>query len=134
VVAENGKSLGGYGAGGDMEHRGGSLASDLVHVGDHEKQTLGGGKGGRKGARGEGSVDRPGRSGLGLHLDDLRKGSPEVLAAHGRKLIGQLSHRGGGSDGIDRDNFGTSVGDIRRRGVTIDHHHVLGICHCGSFF
>ena len=40
VVAEDGERLGGQGAGGDVEHRAGEFAGDLVHVGDHQQQAL----------------------------------------------------------------------------------------------
>ena len=44
------------------------LAGDLVHVGDHQQQALGGGVGGGQGAGGQRAVHRAGGAGLGLHL------------------------------------------------------------------
>ena len=46
MVAEDGERLGRDGTGSHVNHRGGQLAGDLVHVGDHQQQPLGGGEGG----------------------------------------------------------------------------------------
>ena len=46
VIAEDGQGLRGYGARGNVNHRRGQFARDLVHVGDHQQQTL------RRGKRG----------------------------------------------------------------------------------
>ena len=50
MVAEDVQALGGHGPSGDVEHRGQQLGGDLIHVGDHQQQTLGGGIGGGQGA------------------------------------------------------------------------------------
>ena len=42
VVAEDGQCVAGQGTGGNMEDAGQKLAGDLVHVGDHQEQALGG--------------------------------------------------------------------------------------------
>ncbi len=46
VIAEDGQGLRGYGARGNVNHRRGQFTRDLVHVGDHQQQTL------RRGERG----------------------------------------------------------------------------------
>ncbi len=50
VVAEDVQRLGGHGTGGHVEHAGQLLGRDLVHIGDHQQQALGGGVGGGQGA------------------------------------------------------------------------------------
>ena len=40
VVTEDGQSLSGEGTRGDVEDAGKELTSDLVHVGDHQQETL----------------------------------------------------------------------------------------------
>ena len=58
VVAEDGEGLGGEGAGGDVEHRAGEFARDLVHVGDHQQEALRCREGGGERPRLQGSVAR----------------------------------------------------------------------------
>jgi hypothetical protein len=131
VVAEDGQGAGGHGPGGDVEDRRGALAGDLVHVGDHEEESLAGGEGGGQGAGGQGAMDGTGGAGLGLHLHYLRDGAVDVLAALGGKLVGKLAHGRGGCDRVDRDHLGARVGYMGGGGVAVDHDHVLGIGHFG---
>ena len=49
VVAENGQSLGGEGTGRDVEHARKQLTGNLVHIGNHQQETLRGGVGGGEG-------------------------------------------------------------------------------------
>ena len=71
VVTEDVQGVGGNGTGADVEHARQLLSSDLVHVGDHQQQTLGCGVGGGQGTGAQRTVDSTGSAGLGLHLDDL---------------------------------------------------------------
>ena len=87
VIAEDRQGAGGDGAGGDMEDGGGALAGDLVHVRDHQQESLAGGERRGQGAGGQRSVDRARGSGLGLHLDDLRHRAEDVLAALGGEFV-----------------------------------------------
>jgi hypothetical protein len=48
----------------------GQLAGDLVHVGDHQQQTLAGGEGRRQRAGLQRAVHRAGGAAFRLHLDD----------------------------------------------------------------
>ncbi len=70
VVTVDVEGLAGDGTGSDVEDAGEELTGDLVHVGDHEEEALGGGEGGAEATGGEGAVDGTGGTGLGLHLDD----------------------------------------------------------------
>ena len=71
VIAEDRQGVGGQRARRDVDHARRQLAGDLVHVGQHQEQTLGRCEGRAKSAFLYGAVQRSGRSGLGLHLDDL---------------------------------------------------------------
>ena len=93
VIAENVQSLGRYGAGGDVENRRGKLPGDLEHVGNHQEQTLGSGKGRRQRACRQRPVNGARGSGLALQFDDMGKGSPDIFAALGRVHIRELAHR-----------------------------------------
>ena len=128
LVAEDVEALVGEGAGGDMEDRGGELAGDLVHVGDHQQEALRRGERRREGAGGEGAVDRAGGAALGLHLDDLGDVAPEVGLALGGELVARLRHRGGGGDRVDRADFAALEGDLRAGSVAV-HHDFLCVGH-----
>ena len=98
VVAEDVQRLGGHGTGGHVEHGGQQLAGDLVHVGDHQQQTLRGGVGGGQRAGGQRAVNRTGGAGLGLHLHHLDRRAEDVLQAVGGPLVHEVGH--GADDGV----------------------------------
>ena len=86
------------------------LAGDLVHVGDHQQQALGGGVGGGQGTGGQRAVDGAGGAGLGLHLHHLdlwcRRCSSGRLALHWSTIVG---HGAGRRDGVDSGNLGKRI-------------------------
>ena len=119
VVAEDGQGVGGHRPGGDVDDVGLQAAGDLVHVGDHQQQALGGSEGGGEGAGGQRAVDRAGGPRLRLHLGDAHRLAEDVLPAGGAPLIGQLRHDGRGGDGVDGSHLGKGVGHVRRSGIAI---------------
>ena len=126
VVAEDVQALGGHGTGGDVEHRGQQLAGDLVHVGDHQQQALGGGVGGGEGAGVQGAVHGAGSAGLGLHLDDTDGIAEDVLAARGGPLVDVIGHGAGGGDGVDARHLRKGVRNVCRGSVAV-HRFQLSI-------
>ena len=88
------------------------LGGDLVHVGDHEQQALGGGVGGGEGTGGERSVDRAGSSALGLHLAYLHRGAEDVLLPGSRPLVHEVGHRARRGDGVDACHLGERIGHV----------------------
>ena len=74
-------------------------------------------------------MHRAGGPRLGLELDDLGDRTPDVLAPLGGELVGELAHRRGGRDRVDRDHFTEGVGHVGRGGVSVDHDHFLRIGH-----
>ena len=102
-----------------MEHAGQLLGSDLVHVRDHQQQTLGRRVGGRQSACAEGAVDRTGSAGLRLHLAHLHGGAEDVLLTVGCPLVHIVCHGRRRGDGVDTRHFGKGVADIRSRVVTV---------------
>src|SRR5690606_308718 len=78
VVTEDRQGVGGDGAGGDVDHCRGQFPGDLVHVGDHQEETLRGGEGGGESTRLQRAVDGTGGAALALHLDDLGNDAPDV--------------------------------------------------------
>ena len=63
---------------GDVDHGRRELAGDLVHVRDHQQQTLRRGERRAQRAGLERTVQRAGRAALALHLDHLRDRAPQV--------------------------------------------------------
>ncbi len=112
VVPEDGEALSRDGASGNMEDGRSELPGDLVHVRNHQQQTLGSGKGGGQRTGLQGAVNGTGRSPLGLHLDHLGDGSPDVLLSGGTFGVRDLAHAGRGGDGVDGDHFVGRVGDM----------------------
>src|SRR6185369_9362281 len=92
VVAEDVEGGGGDGAGRDVEDGGGQLPGALVHVRDHEQQTLAGGKGGGEGSGLQGAMDGAGSAPFGLQFGHQRDGAPDVLLTRGALGVGDLAH------------------------------------------
>ena len=103
----------------NVEHAGQLLGSDLVHVRDHQQQTLGRRVGGRQSACAEGAVDSTGCAGLRLHLGDLDLGAEDVLQTCSRPLVDEVRHRGGRRDGINAGDFCISIGYMSRSIVAV---------------
>jgi hypothetical protein len=126
VIAEDRQGVGGDGAGGHVHGEGRQLSRDLVHVRDHEQQALR--RGERRGQRAslQCAVHRPGGTAFGLHLDDVGHDAPDVLLAAGRPLVGQLAHRRGRRDRVDRDHLTHAVRDRGRGLVPVHRDHLPG--------
>ena len=105
----------------------GELPGDLVHVRDHEQQTLRR-RVGRTQRPTLQRADRAGRAGLALHLDDRRNGAPDVGPASARPVVGQLGHRRARGDRVDGAQLGEPVSDVDRRLVAVD-----GAAHGSNF-
>ena len=123
VVAEDRQALGGQRTGGDVEDGRRQFAGDLVHIGDHQQEPLGGSEGRAEGTGGQRAVQRTGDTGLGLHLGDDRNGVPDVLLLDGRFRIRFGSHRRGRRDGVDGDDFAGGIGDMGTGLVAVDGDH-----------
>ncbi len=130
VVAEDRQGVSRHGARGDVDHAGAELTRDLVHVGDHQQQALGGGEGHSECTAGERAMDSTGRAGLGLHLHHAQLLAEDVGAPLGRPLVRHLAHAGRGCDRIDRGDIGKGVTDVRRCGVTVDGDELLAHYAC----
>ena len=122
VVAEDGEGLGGEGAGAHVEHAGQQLAGDLVHIRDHQQQTLRSGVGGGQSTSLERAVHGAGGAGLALHLDDLHGLAEEVLTTRSGPLVDILGHRAGRGDGVDSCYLAEHVRHVRRSAVTVASH------------
>ena len=126
MIAEDGQGVIGQSPGGNVEHAGQQLAGDLIHVGDHQQQALGSGKGGGQRAALKGAVYRAGGAGFRLHFRDLYLLAEQVQPTVCSPVVCNLRHGGGRGDGIDRRYVGKCIRNVRSCGVTIDGQ---GFCH-----
>ncbi len=112
VIAENRERMRGHRARRDVEGGGREFAGDLVHVGDHQQQSLRGGEGRGERSGLEGAMYRSGCASFTLHLDDVRNASPRV--GHGLRgpLVSPLAHRRRRSDGVNGDDFTYPISDM----------------------
>ena len=131
VIAEDVECVGGDAAGGDVEHARQALASDLVHVRDHEQQALGRRVGRREGASAKGAMNGTGGTSLRLHLDDVDRGTKDVLDALGGPLVDVVGHRAGRRNRVDARHLGVGVRDPSSSLVAV--HRLELTCHILSF-
>ena len=123
MVAEDGEGVGSDGAGRDVQHERGQLASDQVHVRNEEQEPLG-----RRERSGQGTGLQRAMHGtrgtsLRLHLDDERNRVPDVFLALRGPFVRPLAHVGGRGDRVDRYDFIGAVGDGGCRLVAIKSDH-----------
>ena len=120
VISEDVQRMIRQSAGADMEHSRGQLAADLVHVRDHQQQTLGSGEGGRQGAGGQGSVHSAGRAGFRLHLGNPHGLPEQVFPVMSGPFIRHFRHGGRRSDGVDGCHIAESVRDMADGGIAVN--------------
>ena len=120
VIAEDAQRMSRHRTGRDVQHRRRQLAGDLVHVRQHQQQTLRTGEAATQRAGLDRAVERPGRAGLRLHLDHPRHGAPDIRTPLCAPHIGQLAHRRRRRDRVDRTDVAESVRHGGRSLVAVD--------------
>ncbi len=123
MVTENGQCLGGNGPRRDMKYRRSQFSGDFEHVGDHQQQTLAGGKGRGQCSGLQCAMYCTCRPRLRLHLCYQRHGTPDVFFAIGTFNIRKLPHVGRRSDGVDGDNLVGGVGHVCCGCIAVDGNH-----------
>ena len=127
MVAEDGQRMGGQGTGSNMEDPGEEFAGNLVHVGNHEQQTLRGGKGGGQRTSGKAAVYGACGTCFGLHFPYGHGLPHEILHALGGPLIYMFTHHGRRRDRVDGGSIAQRIGDVCSGVVAI---HSFGmLCH-----
>ena len=110
-----------------------TLSGDLVHVRNHEEQTLRCRIGGRKGTGTERAVNGSGCASLGFHLDDVDGITEDVLQTLGRPLVNVIGHGARRRDRVDARNLGVGIGDPRCGLVAVHglklSRHILSFRH-----
>ena len=119
MIAKDGERLSREGAGGHMEHGRDQFSGDLVHVRDHEKQTLGGGIGAGQSSGDQRPVNGSGSSGFRLHFRDPDFLAPNVLSAFCRPLVHPFSHGGRRGDRVDGCDFAQCISDVCGTIITV---------------
>jgi len=119
MVTEDVQRLGSYGTGRDMEHAGQQLAGDLIHIGDHQQQTLRSGISGGQGTGGQRAVNSTCGTCLGLHLNDLDGIAEDVLTACSGPLVNLVGHGAGGGNGVDASYFCKGIADVGSSGIAV---------------
>ena len=120
VIAKDGKRLRGERTRRDVKNGRSQFARDLVHVWDHQEQTLRSGERCAERAGLERAMDRPGGAAFTLHLEDGGHRAPQVLHPAGCPGIGPFAHRRRRCDRVNGDDFVQRVGNARDGFVSID--------------
>ena len=127
VVAKDRQRLRGDRARGNMNHRRGEFARDLVHIGDHQQQALRGREGRAEGAGLQRAMHRAGSSALALHLGDNGNGAPDVFLAVALSTGRRTRPWGRGRNGIDGNDFGQAIGDRSGGLVAVENRGFFGV-------
>ena len=104
----------------DMENATRQLAGDLVHIRNHQEQTLRCRECRAEGASLQGAMNGSRRAAFALHLNDRRHCPPQVSYALGRPLVSPFPHRRRGCNWIEGDYFVERIGDTGNRFVCVN--------------
>ena len=110
-----------------MKYTGQQFAGDLVHIGDHQKQSLGSGIGRGECAGCQGAVDRPRCASFGLHFNDFDLLSEQVFLSVGRHLVYEFGHGRGWCDRKDCSHIRKCIRHVCCSSVSVHGFHLL--CH-----
>ena len=113
MVAEDVERVRGTRAGAHMEDAREPFGGDLVHVRDHEEQTLRCGVGGGEGACGKRTVDGARGAAFGLHLAHFDGGAEDVLLPLGGPHVHEVGHRARRGDRVNARHLSKRIGDVR---------------------
>ena len=113
MVAEDCERLTGERTRRHMEDAGEHFARDLIHIRDHEEQTLRSGVGACQRTCGKSSVHSARGAGFGLHFHDGNFFSPDVFLSLARPLVNVFAHCRRRSNGINGSNFAQRVSYMR---------------------
>ena len=93
VIAKNREAVRSQRAGGNMEDTREQFSRDLVHIRNHEQETLRSGKGCGQGAGSQRTMDDTGSAALRLHFHHMDRLAENIFAALLRPFVNVVSHR-----------------------------------------
>ena len=129
MVSEYGESVGCQRTCGNMENCRKHFACNLVHVGYHQKKSLGCSVGGGEGSGLKGTVNGSGGAAFALEFSDFHGFSPKVLFPVCSPLVDILRHRGGRCDRVDGSMLAEEIRNVRDSGVAITSDEFLFFSH-----
>ena len=103
------------------------FAGDLVHIRDHQQQTLRSGVGGGQRTSRQRTVDRTRSTGFGLHFREFDRATEQVFLTLSRPHIRDFRHYRRRGNGVDSSNVGKRIRYICGSVVTI--HRFKLSCH-----
>ena len=119
MVAEDTQGVAGQCTCGYVEYAGQVFTGNLVHVGDHQQQTLRSSVGGSQRTCLQRAVYGTGGTGFRLHFLNQYCFAEDVLATCGSPFVHVFSHRRRRGDGVDGCHLGEHVRDVGSGFVTI---------------
>ena len=120
VITENGQSMISQSTCADVEYAGHQLASDLIHVRDHQKQSLRSSKRGGQSTCCQRTMNCACSTSFRLHFGYLYGLSEKVQCVMRSTLISSFRHRGGRSDRINSGHITKSISDMADGSIAID--------------
>ena len=113
----------------DVEHARKELACNLVHVGNHQQESLRRCVGGGESSGLQRAVNRTGGTCFALHFLNCYGFTENVFSACGGPFIYVLGHCRGRGDGVDGCDFSEHVADVSRGLVAIAGHEFFLFTH-----
>ena len=114
VIAKDGKGMCCQCSRRHMKYRRCLFTGQFIHIGDHQKQTLGCRKCRRIGTCRDRTMNRTCRTAFRFHLYDTHLSTEDILPVGCAPFVHIFRHRRRRSDRIDRGHFGKGIGHMRR--------------------
>ena len=129
MVAEDAERVAGQCTCADVEDAGNEFAGNLIHVRNHQQQTLRGSERRSERTSLQRTVNGTGSTGFRLHFLHTYGLSPQVLTTAGSPFVNMLRHRRRRSDGVDGCYLREHVTHMSRSLVTITSDKFLFFTH-----
>ena len=123
MVAKDIQRMGRNTASGNMEYARKQLTGDLVHVWNHQEQTLRCRVGGCQCAGSQRTVYGAGCASLRLHLNNTNRVAEDVLSSGSSPLVYVVRHWAGWCDRVNARHFGKRIRYVCRSGIAIHGFH-----------
>ena len=132
MIAENRQGARCDGTCRNMKYRARQFACDFVHIRNHQEQALRSRKRRAQRSRRQRTVYGARSSRFRLHFDNRRHRAPNIFFVLCRQIVGNLTHRAGRSNRINRNYFAQRMRNASDRSVGVERYFLFFCCH-GSF-